>query len=94
MRIVKDLSTNLILTSIDIAGELIRDNVSEDQAGIPLYMDIQLIDTNTCQPLPHIYTDIWHCNATVSEISKAELAVLLDQFLLIPLEGCLLWCCR
>ncbi|KAI9041746.1 intradiol ring-cleavage dioxygenase [Aspergillus affinis] len=47
-----------------IAGELIRENIAEDQAGIPLYMDIQLIDTNTCQPLPHIYTDIWHCNAT------------------------------
>lgn len=28
-------------------------------------MDIQLIDTNTCEPLPEIYTDIWHCNATV-----------------------------
>lgn len=49
----------------DIAGELIRRNVAEDQAGVPLFMDIQLIDTNTCEPLPNIYTDIWHCNATV-----------------------------
>lgn len=30
-------------------------------------MDIQLIDTNTCDPLPDIYTDLWHCNATVSD---------------------------
>lgn len=29
-------------------------------------MDIQVIDTNTCNPLPNIYMDIWHCNATVS----------------------------
>ncbi|GKZ82339.1 hypothetical protein AnigIFM56816_007151 [Aspergillus niger] len=47
-----------------IAGELIRRNVVEDQTGVPLFMDIQLIDTNTCEPLPNIYTDIWHCNAT------------------------------
>ncbi|PWY75626.1 extracellular dioxygenase [Aspergillus eucalypticola CBS 122712] len=48
-----------------IAGELNRRNVAEDQAGVPLFMDIQLIDTNTCEPLPNIYTDIWHCNATI-----------------------------
>ncbi|CEJ58307.1 Putative Protocatechuate 3,4-dioxygenase beta subunit [Penicillium brasilianum] len=47
-----------------IAGELIRRNVAEDQAGVPLFLDIQLIDTNTCDPLPGIYTDIWHCNST------------------------------
>lgn len=28
-------------------------------------MDIQLINTNTCEPMPEIYTDIWHCNSTV-----------------------------
>lgn len=53
------------MCSTDIAGELIRRNVVEDQTGVPLFMDIQLIDTNTCEPLPNIYTDIWHCNATV-----------------------------
>ena len=36
----------------------------ESQAGVPLYMDIQLVDTNTCNPLPNIYVDIWHCNST------------------------------
>ncbi|KAJ5547123.1 protocatechuate 3-4-dioxygenase beta subunit [Penicillium frequentans] len=48
-----------------VGGEFVRKNVVESQRGIPLYMDIQLIDTNTCEPLPEIYTDIWHCNATV-----------------------------
>ncbi|KAL5358327.1 Intradiol ring-cleavage dioxygenase [Aspergillus floccosus] len=47
-----------------ISGELVRRNVVEDQQGVPLFMDIQLIDTNTCNPLPNVYTDIWHCNAT------------------------------
>ncbi|RAL08805.1 aromatic compound dioxygenase [Aspergillus homomorphus CBS 101889] len=46
-----------------IASELIRRNVVEDQQGVPLFMDIQLIDTNTYEPLPSIYTDIWHCDA-------------------------------
>ncbi|OQD61991.1 hypothetical protein PENPOL_c014G05988 [Penicillium polonicum] len=47
-----------------VTGELIRDNMAESQEGIPLYMDIQLIDTNTCEPIPEIYMDLWHCNAT------------------------------
>ncbi|RDW76330.1 intradiol ring-cleavage dioxygenase [Aspergillus mulundensis] len=47
-----------------VAGELVRRNVAEDQAGVPLFLDIQLIDVNTCEPLQNVYTDIWHCNAT------------------------------
>ncbi|KAE8326870.1 Intradiol ring-cleavage dioxygenase [Aspergillus sergii] len=47
-----------------VSGELIRNDIKEDQAGVPLYLDIQLIDTNTCEPLPQIYLDFWHCNAT------------------------------
>lgn len=31
---------------------------------MPLFLDLQLIDVNTCEPLQNIYTDIWHCNAT------------------------------
>lgn len=47
-----------------VAGELVRENLVEDQAGVPLYLDVQLIDVNTCEPVPEIYTDFWHCNAT------------------------------
>ncbi|KAJ5484849.1 hypothetical protein N7539_004837 [Penicillium diatomitis] len=47
-----------------VSGELIRQNIVENEGGVPLYMDIQLIDTNTCEPLPDVYMDIWHCNAT------------------------------
>ncbi|KAL4734796.1 Intradiol ring-cleavage dioxygenase [Aspergillus similis] len=35
-----------------------------NQAGVPLFLDLQLIDVNTCEPLQNVYTDIWHCNAT------------------------------
>ncbi|GKZ19345.1 hypothetical protein AbraIFM66951_005575 [Aspergillus brasiliensis] len=47
-----------------VTGELIRNDISETQEGVPLYLDIQLIDTSTCEPVPEIYIDIWHCNAT------------------------------
>lgn len=47
-----------------VNGELIRSHISEGQDGIPLYLDIQLIDTTTCQPIEEAYVDIWHCNAT------------------------------
>ncbi|KAJ5500917.1 hypothetical protein N7527_012038 [Penicillium freii] len=47
-----------------VTGELVRNNMAESQEGIPLYMDIQLIDTNTCDPISEIYMDLWHCNAT------------------------------
>ncbi|KAJ6150379.1 hypothetical protein N7471_001578 [Penicillium samsonianum] len=47
-----------------VTGELVRENIAESQEGIPLYMDIQLINTNTCEPIPDIYTDFWHCNST------------------------------
>ena len=49
-------------------GELIRNDIKEDQEGVPLYLDIQLIDTNTCEPVPQVYLDFWHCNATVSTL--------------------------
>lgn len=50
----------------DVNGELIREDLTEDQDGVALTVDIQFIDTSTCEPLADIYTDFWHCNATVS----------------------------
>ena len=29
-----------------------------------MYIDIQVIDTNTCSPLSGVAVDFWHCNAT------------------------------
>lgn len=38
--------------------------MTESQPGVPLYVDIQIIDSNTCSPLPNVALDFWHCNAT------------------------------
>lgn len=47
-----------------VDGELIRENITESQAGVPLYLDIQFLDTSSCEPVTAVYVDLWHCNAT------------------------------
>lgn len=47
-----------------VDGELIRTNMVEDQEGVPLYLDVQLLDTSTCEPVPAVFVDFWHCNST------------------------------
>lgn len=47
-----------------VNGELIRENVAEDQGGIPLFLQMQFVDTSTCEPIPDMWVDLWHCNAT------------------------------
>lgn len=36
----------------------------DNEPGVPLYVDIQIIDTNTCSPLAGAALDFWHCNST------------------------------
>ncbi|KAL2196807.1 Intradiol ring-cleavage dioxygenase-like protein [Corynascus similis CBS 632.67] len=47
-----------------VAGEYVREDVVEDQAGVPLLLDYQVVDVETCEPVPSVYVEIWHCNAT------------------------------
>ncbi|KAL2833525.1 putative dioxygenase [Aspergillus pseudoustus] len=47
-----------------VSGEYIRSDVSEDQEGVPLYLDIQVVNSATCEPVADVYTEIWHCNST------------------------------
>ncbi|KAK7179137.1 hypothetical protein DPSP01_012212 [Paraphaeosphaeria sporulosa] len=47
-----------------VLGELVRTNVKEDQAGVDLYLDVQYIDINTCEPVSGLFVDVWNCNAT------------------------------
>ncbi|KAI9741215.1 MAG: hypothetical protein M1834_002931 [Cirrosporium novae-zelandiae] len=48
----------------DVDGEFIREDLREDQEGVDTYIDVQIIDTNTCEPLTGAYIDFWHANAT------------------------------
>ncbi|KZM27470.1 uncharacterized protein EKO05_0007595 [Ascochyta rabiei] len=55
-------------------SETLRQDMREDQAGIPLYLDIGVLDTNTCEPAPDVLLDLWHCNATGSYSSFESLS--------------------
>jgi len=52
------------LTKADVAGEYVRRNLVEQQPGVPLLLDYQVIDVNTCEPVPNVFLEMWHCNST------------------------------
>ena len=47
-----------------VSGEYVRRNLVEDQEGIVTILDYQVIDVNTCDPVPGVYLEMWHCNST------------------------------
>ncbi|CAK4035001.1 GPI anchored dioxygenase [Lecanosticta acicola] len=49
-----------------IWGEMIREDVVEEQFsdGVPLHLEVQYYDIETCEPVPNVYVDIWNANAT------------------------------
>lgn len=48
-----------------VDGELIRKDITDDQAGVPLYLDIQIIDTSDCSPVPEVYMDLWYVSSSL-----------------------------
>lgn len=42
-------------------SETLRQDMREGQEGIPLYLDIGVLDVNTCEPAPNVLVDMWHC---------------------------------
>jgi protocatechuate 3,4-dioxygenase beta subunit len=49
-----------------VVGEFFRSNVKEAQYcdGIDLFLEVQYINVETCEPVPAVAVDIWNCNAT------------------------------
>lgn len=47
-----------------VGGEYVREDVTEDQEGIATTIDYQVIDVATCEPVPDVYLEMWHCNST------------------------------
>jgi protocatechuate 3,4-dioxygenase beta subunit len=47
-----------------INNEYVRYNLTEDQTGVELILDIGAIDVTTCQPFPDLFIEIWAANAT------------------------------
>lgn len=55
---------NLMLRQTDVGGEYVRTDIVEDQEGLYMLLDYQVIDVDTCDPVPDVYLEMWHCNAT------------------------------
>ncbi|KAL2839103.1 Intradiol ring-cleavage dioxygenase [Aspergillus pseudoustus] len=47
-----------------VKGELVRSNIRDNEPGVPVILDGQFIDIETCEPIPDLYWDVWNCNAT------------------------------
>lgn len=58
------LTSELVEGPYYIDADKLRRDVTEDQEGIPLALDLTVIDADTCRPLRNAAVDIWHCNAT------------------------------
>ena len=48
-----------------VSGELIRQNITENEKGIPLTFNILTLDHKTCKPLAGEFVEIWSVNGTV-----------------------------
>lgn len=44
------------------AGDFVRSDITQGQAGLPMTLTLTVVDTN-CQPVPNARVDIWHANA-------------------------------
>ncbi|OOF99949.1 hypothetical protein ASPCADRAFT_503879 [Aspergillus carbonarius ITEM 5010] len=55
-------------------SQTLRQDMTEDQVGVPLWLDVGVLDMATCEPLPNALLDFWHCNATGSYSSFTQLS--------------------
>jgi protocatechuate 3,4-dioxygenase beta subunit len=55
-------------------SQTLRQDMTEDQVGIPLWLDVGVLDMETCEPLEGVLVDFWHCNATGSYSSFTGLS--------------------
>src|SRR3954463_1593214 len=46
-----------------IDADKIRQDITEDQEGIPLTLTLKVIDSETCKAVKNAAVDIWHCTA-------------------------------
>ncbi|MFE1883996.1 intradiol ring-cleavage dioxygenase [Streptomyces diastatochromogenes] len=57
------LTSELVEGPYYIDADKIRQDVTEDEEGVPLALKLKVIDAETCEPLRDAAVDIWHCNA-------------------------------
>ncbi|KAK7711294.1 hypothetical protein SLS64_005316 [Diaporthe eres] len=55
-------------------SQTLRQDMSEGEPGVPLTLDVGVLDMATCEPLENVLVDFWHCNATGSYSSFTALS--------------------
>ncbi|KAI8806947.1 aromatic compound dioxygenase [Cladochytrium replicatum] len=56
-----------------IAGELVRQNVTDEEPGFPLLLDMGVMDVNTCEPIPGAYIEVIEFQGFYSGYTTATL---------------------
>ncbi|MEU9166831.1 intradiol ring-cleavage dioxygenase [Streptomyces sp. NPDC048420] len=46
-----------------IDADKLRQDITEDKEGIPLVLNLRVIDSETCKPIRNAAVDVWHCDA-------------------------------
>lgn len=69
------LAPDTIFGPYDVDGELHRHDTREGQEGVNLFLDLGLIDVETCEPLPDAWLTIW-----VSTVPSSSPDPLLTRF--------------
>ncbi|GGQ92091.1 hypothetical protein GCM10010251_03410 [Streptomyces aurantiogriseus] len=46
-----------------IDADKLRQDITEDKEGIPLTLQLKVIDSETCKPVADAAVDVWHCDA-------------------------------
>jgi protocatechuate 3,4-dioxygenase beta subunit len=46
-----------------VSGEMVRADIAEAKAGVPLDLHIAILDSRRCEPLAGAAVDLWHCDA-------------------------------
>ena len=46
-----------------IPHPLVRTNITEDRPGIPLSLEITVLNAKNCSAVPNVFADIWHADA-------------------------------
>ncbi|KFY74456.1 hypothetical protein V501_04633 [Pseudogymnoascus sp. VKM F-4519 (FW-2642)] len=47
-----------------VAGEFVRSDIRDGEAGIEFILDTQVLDVSTCEPVTNALVEIWHANST------------------------------
>ena len=47
-----------------VKGEHIRYDLQDGQPGVPIIVEGQFLDVETCEPIEGLWWDIWNCNST------------------------------